>query len=64
MYINKCAVMAQCAQIAYLDGAEAKKQYKKLGYTRHKFIEHDGAQLHIIGNKEENVLCFRGTEPR
>lgn len=55
--------MAQCAQIAYLDGAEAKKQYKKLGYTRHKFIEHDGAQLHIIGNKEENVLCFRGTEP-
>ena len=63
MFINKCAVMAQCAQIAYMDGADAKKQYKKLGYTRHKFIESDGAQVHIIGNKEENVLCFRGTEP-
>jgi triacylglycerol lipase len=56
-------VMAQCSQIAYMDAKEAKAKYKKLGYTRHKFIEVDGAQLHIIGNKEENVLCFRGTEP-
>jgi triacylglycerol lipase len=61
--IEKCSLMAKCAQIAYMDGAEAKKEYKKLGYTRHKFIECDGAQVHIIGNKEENVLCFRGTEP-
>jgi triacylglycerol lipase len=61
--IEKCSIMAQCAQIAYMDAKEAKKEYKKLGYTRHKFIENDGAQVHIIGNKEENVLCFRGTEP-
>ena len=61
--LNKCAVMAECAQIAYMDGKEAKKEYKRLGYTGHSFIENDGAQMHIISNKEEIVLCFRGTEP-
>jgi triacylglycerol lipase len=61
--IEKCATMAQCAQIAYMDGKEAKAEYKKLGYTQHKFIEKDGAQVHLIQNKNEIVLCFRGTEP-
>lgn len=63
MAMNKCADMAKCAQIAYMDGKEAKKEYKKLGYTSHKFIEKDGAQVHVISNKDELVLCFRGTEP-
>jgi hypothetical protein len=36
--INKCSIMAQCAQIAYMDAKEAKPHYKKLGYTSHKFI--------------------------
>lgn len=62
--IEKCATMAQCAQIAYMDGKEAKPEYKKLGYTTHKFIEKDGAQMHLVSNKEEIVLCFRGTEPK
>jgi len=58
---NKCSLMAQCAQIAYMDGKEAKAAYKKVGYTSHKFIENDGAQVHIVSNKSEIVLCFRGT---
>ena len=61
--IEKCAVMARCAQIAYMDGKEAKTEYRKLGYTSHRFIESDGAQVHIVSNKNEIVLCFRGTEP-
>ncbi len=62
--INKCSTMAQCAQIAYMDAKQAKPLYKKLGYTTHKFIEHEGAQMHIVSNKVEVVLCFRGTEPK
>ena len=60
---SKCSLMAKCAQIAYMDGKEAKAAYKKVGYTSHKFIENDGAQVHIVSNKDEVVLCFRGTEP-
>ena len=55
--------MAKCAGIAYLDGPEAKPKYKELGYTTHKFIDVEGAQCHIVSNKEEIVICFRGTEP-
>lgn len=62
--IENCAKMAQCAEIAYADGPEAKPRYKALGYTTHKFIENEGAQCHIISNKEEVVICFRGTEPK
>lgn len=61
--IEKCHAMAQCAQIAYMDAKEAKPKFRKLGYTKHRFIENDGAQVHIVSNKNELVICFRGTEP-
>ena len=62
-YKQYCHKMAIAAQIAYMDEAEAKPHYNKLGYTHHKFIEKDGAQCHAVWNEEEFVLCFRGTEP-
>ena len=55
--------MARCAHTAYLDGDEAKPIYAELGYPNHKFIDKDGAQVHIIWNDADVVLCFRGTEP-
>lgn len=58
-----CARMAKLAELAYLDGKEAKPKMKELGYTGHKFFENDGAQCHAVWNKEEYVLAFRGTEP-
>lgn len=60
---NICHAMAQLAQIAYLDGQEAKERIKTLGYTGHKFFENDGAQCHAVWDKETYVLAFRGTEP-
>jgi len=61
--MNKAHLMAHCAQIAYLDGKEAKKKFKALGFSNHKFFENDGAQCHAVWNKETFVLAFRGTEP-
>jgi len=58
-----CYKMAQLAQIAYLDGKEAKAAGKKIGYTGHRFIEEDGAQCHAFWNADDFVLAFRGTEP-
>lgn len=61
--MNQAHLMAQCAQIAYLDGKEAKAKFKTLGFTGHKFFENDGAQCHAVWDKERFVLAFRGTEP-
>jgi len=58
-----CNKMARLAELAYLDGSEAKVKMKALGYTGHKFFENDGAQCHAVWNKEEYILAFRGTEP-
>lgn len=58
-----CNKMAVLAGIAYLDKKEAAAKKRELGYTGHKFFEHDGAQAHAFWNKEEYVLAFRGTEP-
>lgn len=58
-----CHTMAKLAQIAYMDGKEAKGEGKKLAFTGHKFFENDGAQCHAFWNKETFVLAFRGTEP-
>lgn len=62
-HIQRCAEMAKLAEIAYLDGQEAKNQFVKLGYTHHKFWDVDGAQAHAVWNADVYVLAFRGTEP-
>lgn len=61
--INLDYKMAIMAEMAYLDGKEAKAKTKQYGITGHKFFEKDGAQCHAFWNKEEYVLAFRGTEP-
>lgn len=62
-HIERCAEMAKLAEIAYLDGKEAKKQFKEMGFPNHKFWDIDGAQVHAIWTKGIYVLAFRGTEP-
>lgn len=56
--LQKASEMAQCARIAYMDGAEAKEAYKELGFKSHKFFDIDGAQCHAVWNKEQYVLCL------
>lgn len=61
--IEYCHKMAKCASYAYFDKKEGKKFFTLLGYTKHKFIDVDGAQCHVAWNDGEMVLAFRGTEP-
>lgn len=61
--MSVCHKMAKLAALAYFDGKEAKEAVKSLGYTYHKFFEHNGAQCHVAYNKKEYVIAFRGTEP-
>lgn len=61
--LENCHHMAQLAQIAYMNQAEAYADIRALGYTNHVFHDIDGAQVHIVWNDKQMVLCFRGTEP-
>ena len=54
--------MAKCSELAYLDGKKAKPEYKKLGFSRHKYFDVDGAQAHATYDRDWFVLAFRGTE--
>lgn len=62
-HIERCPDMAKLASIAYLDAVNAKKHFKKMGFTGSKFFEAKGAQCYAIWDKETYVLAFRGTEP-
>lgn len=55
--------MALLAEAAYLDKEEGTARYKELGYTQVKFLDKHGAQCYVVSNKEQMVICFRGTEP-
>ena len=55
---------AECSRLAYKGEKLAKKEFKKVGFTSYKFCNVEGAQCHIVKNKEYIVIAFRGTEPR
>ena len=61
--LERANKFAQMADIAYKDEKEAKKLYKKLGWSSHIFLDNNGAQCHIVWNKDDMAICFRGTEP-
>ena len=55
--------LALCAQIAYLDPAEASIRFSALGFVQSDFIDRDGAQCYIVMDSDNRVvIAFRGTE--
>jgi len=54
--------MARCSEIAYLNGRDAKKEFKRLGFSASKYFDVDGAQCHVTWDDEWFVIAFRGTE--
>lgn len=62
-HIEHCLKMARMAELAYKNRKHSLAQWKDLGYGNHRYIDIDGAQVHIVWNKTEMVLAFRGTEP-
>jgi len=62
-HIERCPIMAKISEIAYLDEAPAKKEFKKLNFLKHKFWDVDGAQCHAVWDDDVYILAFRGTEP-
>ena len=61
-YVDRSHKMAIMAQLAY-KSKEAWMDFKEMGYPNHKFYNVHGAQVHVVWNQDEMVICFRGTEP-
>jgi len=52
------------ARLAYKDlDKEVRKEWKDLGFTSVAFIDIEGAQAYVLGNKDRITVAFRGTEP-
>ena len=63
--MNRSSHFANLAGLVYEqfdDKLTAK--LKKVGYNKVQFISKDGAQVVVLTNKDEQVLAFRGTEPK
>jgi triacylglycerol lipase len=69
MIINNLSIkeqrvlFAKLAGIAYLDLPEAKKEAKKLGFTKAVLVDIEGAQTFVFTNKHDCAIACRGTEP-
>jgi len=63
--MNRSSHFANLAGLVYEEfDAKLTAKLKKVGYTKVQFISKDGAQVVVLTNKDEQVLAFRGTEPK
>ena len=63
--MNRSSHFANLSGLAY-DKFDDKltKKLKDLKYTTIKYVSNKGAQAIYLSNKEEQVIAFRGTEPK
>jgi triacylglycerol lipase len=54
-------IFAEIASAAYIDNDDTV--YKNLGFTKTKFIDHEGAQAYVAASKDEVIVACRGTQP-
>jgi len=65
MAIELCHHMACMAETAYASEQDGRRTYRlELGYDWHRFIDVNGAQVHILRDGKNMVVAFRGTEPK
>ena len=55
---------ARAAKWAYENGTDAKPEFKTLGFKTHRFLDKDGAQVHLCNNDDTALIACRGTEPK
>ena len=63
-FMERSLRFAKLASIAYNDdGAQVKKDVRKLGCTTVEFYNREGAQAYRFMNKTDLVIACRGTQP-
>jgi triacylglycerol lipase len=63
--MNRSSHFANISGLAYKPfNDKLTEKLKKLGYKKIKYLNKDGAQAMILTNNTEQVLAFRGTQPK
>ena len=63
--MNRSNHFANLSGLVYRDfNAGLTAKLKKLGYSKVKYVDVNGAQAMILTNNKEQVIAFRGTEPK
>ena len=62
-WIEQSLFFAEISRVAYFPLDIAEPLLKAAGVTEVKFLDRDGAQAYILGNKHDLIIVCRGTEP-
>src|SRR3954465_8616860 len=62
-FLRRSLAMAELAQIAYNDEAEAQRAARAIGFPEAHLFENDGAEAYRFQNEHDVVLACRGTQP-
>jgi len=62
-WIEQSLVFAEISRIAYLSLSLSEPVLHRAGITEIQFVDRDGAQAYILGNKLDLIVVCRGTEP-
>ncbi len=62
-FLQKSLLFAELSKLAYLDRADAGQLACQIGLPEVRYYDRDGAQAYVLGNIDDVVVVFRGTEP-
>ena len=60
---DKASLAAISAKFAYSDAKTGRVFFKAKGYKEYKFVDIDGAQVHLAADATRVLFAFRGTQP-
>jgi triacylglycerol lipase len=62
-WIQKSLLFAELSRLAYSNPGQVEKIVYNAGLDECQFIERDGAEAYILGNRNDCIVVCRGTEP-
>lgn len=60
---NKAALAAEAAKFAYADSTTGRGFLKANGYKEYRYVDKNGAQVHLAADATRALFAFRGTQP-
>ena len=61
--LERSAIFAEISMVSYLPGESATPLLHSMGFSDVCCIEHDGAEVFVMGTDVDVVVVCRGTEP-
>ena len=62
-FLQKSLLFAELSKLAYSERADAGQLACQIGLPEVRYYDRDGAQAYVLGNIDDVVVVFRGTEP-